>query len=107
MTFFKNKTEIKEGLQKVKKSFKQVVLYYNDEGKDLLDEDGKKSFKELYNVWFNIKSLNDKYEKVFEIKAYHRYINGSNFDDLSNGLWKNYIEECMDFRIGLMIFIYE
>ena len=106
MTFFQNHQELKEGLQKVKKSFKHVVFYYNDEGKDLLDEQGKKSFKELYNIWFKIKSLNDKYEKIFEIKQHHHYINGSVFDECSNHLWRNYIEECMDFRIGLNIFVH-
>ena len=105
--FFKNEQEIKQGLQKVKLAFKDVCFYYNDEGRKLLDEKGKSSFKEIYNIWFKIKNLKDKYEKVFEIKEHHHYINGSVFDKVSNNLWSNYIEECMNFRIGLLIFIHK
>jgi hypothetical protein len=102
---YENKDDVKKGLQKVKKAFKEVVLFYNKDGKALLDDEGKTAFKELYNIWFKIKNLDDKYEKVFEIKQYHNSINASNFDKNSDNLWINYISCCMSFRVKLLIFV--
>ena len=102
---FENKDDVKKELQGVKKAFKEVVFYYNKDGKAFLDDDGKTAFKELYNIWFKIKNLDDKYEKVFEIKEYHNIINASEFDKNSNNLWINYISCCMAFRVRLLIFV--
>jgi hypothetical protein len=108
---FENKDDIKKELQNVKKAFKEVVFYYNKDGKAFLEEEGKTGFKELvaykllrYNIWFKIKNLDDKYEKVFEIKEYHNTINASEFDK-NNNLWINYISCCMAFRVRLLMFI--
>ena len=94
-----------EQIKDIKKSFKKVSLYYNTKGKDLLNSTQKNNFKLLHNFWSKPTKeiLNNGIEDFFALKEYHTYINCTDFDKLSDNIWKDYIEIFMKFRINLMM----
>jgi len=87
-------------LEEPKRSFVKVSKYYNDKGKNKLNAVQKQNFKLIHHYWKNLKNYD--ITGLYKLKEYHSYINFSDFDEESDGLWKNYIMSCCNARCEAM-----
>ena len=83
-------------LDEPRRLFIKVSKYYNDIGKNKLNAVQKHKFILIHNFWKNLKDYD--INGLYQLKDYHSYINYSDFDEDSNGLWKNYIISCCNAR---------
>jgi len=89
-------------LKEPRKNFIKVSKYYNDIGRKKLNAVQKQNFKLIYNYWKNVKNNDNSILELFNLKEYHSYINSSDFDEESNGIWKNYIISCCNVRCSML-----
>jgi len=90
-------------LKEPRKNFIKVSKYYNDIGRKKLNAVQKQNFKLIYNYWKNVKNNDDNFIlELFNLKEYHSYINSSDFDEDSGGIWKNYIISCCNVRCNML-----